>query len=181
MLHKSRKAGQIARTKTWIEQALIALVAEDTYSSITISTLCEKAGVGRQTFYRHFSNKDDVIRSRIQKVFNEFVEHLQAHPAAAMDVDYVNLETLRFWKSSPDIFNLVTIDTLRPLIFSELDALMDKLVSMGFIHGEMDPYLRTFRHWGMKGVLLRWAETGMSLAPEEINAILRSVNGSGSL
>lgn len=98
-----------------------------------------------------------------------------------MDVDYVNLEALKFWKSNQDVFGLVTIEALRPVIFSELDALMDRLVALKFIHGEMDPYLRTFRHWGMKGVLLKWAETGMSLAPEEINKILRSVNGASSI
>jgi AcrR family transcriptional regulator len=180
VLHKSRKAGQIARTKIWIEQALITLVAEDAYTSITVSRLCQKAGVGRQTFYRYFSNKDDVIRSRIRKIFDAYADRLQAHPNAAADLDYINLETLRFWKANQDVFNLVTIGTLRPVIFSELDALLDRLVDMEIIHAEMDPYLTTFRHWGMKGVLLRWAETGMTLAPEEINAILRSVNGAGS-
>ena len=148
------------------------------FADISITQLCEEAGVGRQTFYRHYADKEDVIRSRIKAVFNEYLAHLKNQGEKAFDVDYVNLATLRFWKSNAEIFSLVTIQPVRAIIFSELDRRMERLIGANLAHSNLDPFMQAFRFWGMKGVLLTWAENGMEQSPEEINAVLKSANGS---
>ena len=70
---KSRKASQIKRTKCWIEDALIQLIKTGRFEDISITELCAKAGVGRPTFYRHFSGKTDVLQSRIHRQFEDFL------------------------------------------------------------------------------------------------------------
>ena len=176
MLQESRKAGQIARTKSWIEGALISLANDQDFSNITVTKICKKAGVGRQTFYRHFSGKEDVVRKSMRRTFDAYLEFLKAQSSEAQDIDFVNLQTLRFWKSNSDLFQLVKNPSIRFIIFSELDDLMDRLVDERLIYSDLDPFLRNFRHWGMKGVLLVWAESDMRQTPEEINAVLKSVN-----
>lgn len=178
MLQSSRKAGQISRTRGRIEAALIELVQKREFTEISVTRLCQKAGVGRQTFYRHYADKEDVIRSRIKSVFKEYLIHLQNQGEKAFDVDYVNLATLRFWKSNAEIFSLVTIQPVRAIIFSELDRRMERLIEANLAHSNLDPFMQAFRFWGMKGVLLVWAENEMKQSPEEINAVLKSANGS---
>ena len=62
MLQKSIKPNrQVERTKSWIFEAVILLMDEKPYDKITVSDICEKAGVARPTFYRNYEDKDDVI------------------------------------------------------------------------------------------------------------------------
>ncbi|MDR0636641.1 MAG: TetR/AcrR family transcriptional regulator [Treponema sp.] len=52
---------QVQRTKSWIFEALMILMDEKSYDKITVSDIVEKAGIARQTFYRNFNDKNEVI------------------------------------------------------------------------------------------------------------------------
>jgi AcrR family transcriptional regulator len=61
---------QVKRTRSWIFDALLALMDEKPYNEISVSDIVEKAGIARQTFYRSFNNKDDVILQFFDELFN---------------------------------------------------------------------------------------------------------------
>ncbi|MDR0685515.1 MAG: TetR/AcrR family transcriptional regulator [Spirochaetaceae bacterium] len=62
MLQKSTSNNrQVQRTKGWIFEALMILMDEKPYDKITVSDIVEKAGIARQTFYRNFKDKNEVI------------------------------------------------------------------------------------------------------------------------
>jgi hypothetical protein len=62
MLQKSTSNNrQVQRTKGWIFEALMILMDEKPYDKITVSDIVEKAGIARQTFYRNFNDKNEVI------------------------------------------------------------------------------------------------------------------------
>lgn len=48
-------------TKRCITDALFYLMQHKPYEKITITEIAQRAGVGRVTYYRHFSSKDDII------------------------------------------------------------------------------------------------------------------------
>lgn len=55
------------RTRDAIATALIALMHEQGFDDITVQAICERAGVGRSTFYAHFVDRDDVfIRHNVE-------------------------------------------------------------------------------------------------------------------
>ncbi|MBR4409779.1 MAG: TetR/AcrR family transcriptional regulator, partial [Firmicutes bacterium] len=45
-----------SNTAIKMNQALISLMEKQTFDSITIKALCEKAGINRSTFYSHYQN-----------------------------------------------------------------------------------------------------------------------------
>ncbi|HEY6455517.1 MAG TPA: TetR/AcrR family transcriptional regulator [Steroidobacteraceae bacterium] len=49
------------RTRGEIASALIGLTLEKGFDEISVQEICEKAGVGRSTFYAHFKDKDDLF------------------------------------------------------------------------------------------------------------------------
>lgn len=53
------------RSRMALFAALDALLAETDAAAIRVSDLAARAGVGRQTFYRHFSGVDDMLRVRL--------------------------------------------------------------------------------------------------------------------
>ena len=51
------------RTRQALHQALIHLIVERGYDEITVADIAEAADTGRSTFYAHFTDKDDLLRS----------------------------------------------------------------------------------------------------------------------
>jgi AcrR family transcriptional regulator len=56
---------RVARTRALLQDALIALIPEFGYTAITVEDICEKANVGRSTFYTHYTGKDDLRSATI--------------------------------------------------------------------------------------------------------------------
>ncbi len=54
---------RVRRTKRRLKDALLQLINERDYDTITIEDLTERADVGRSTFYSHFTSKDDLLFS----------------------------------------------------------------------------------------------------------------------
>jgi len=61
---------QIARTKSWIFDSILLLMDGMPYKKITVSDICDKAGVARPTFYRYYDDKDDVLFEYLLKTIN---------------------------------------------------------------------------------------------------------------
>jgi AcrR family transcriptional regulator len=51
------------RTRQALHQALIRLVMERGYDEVSVADIADAANVGRSTFYAHFTDKDDLLRS----------------------------------------------------------------------------------------------------------------------
>lgn len=64
-----RKARTTENLKDRLWHALFELMKEKSYSSISISEITEHADVGRATYYRHFTSKDDLIIFAFRRIF----------------------------------------------------------------------------------------------------------------
>lgn len=56
---------RVNRTRSQLQRALLSLISEKSYESITVEEICEAADVGRSTFYAHYTGKDELKRSGI--------------------------------------------------------------------------------------------------------------------
>lgn len=52
---------RVARTRRMLREALIALILERGWDAITVMDVCERADVGRSTFYAHFADKEELL------------------------------------------------------------------------------------------------------------------------
>lgn len=71
--NEGRNAYVIAR----ITDALIGLLEERPLEQVSISELCARAEVGRASFYRNFASKEDVLRGRIERLFDLWARRSQ--------------------------------------------------------------------------------------------------------
>ena len=56
-----------------IRFSLVSLMERCPYSEIVVSAICQKAKVSRQTYYRLFSSKDDVLTLHLNEVMKEYL------------------------------------------------------------------------------------------------------------
>ncbi|MCI0708572.1 MAG: TetR/AcrR family transcriptional regulator [Chloroflexi bacterium] len=61
------------RTRQAITDALIELMVDQTYNTITVQEIIDRANVGRSTFYSHYADKDALLSS----VFEQFGKELE--------------------------------------------------------------------------------------------------------
>lgn len=55
------KLRQIQKSRRLLHQALVSLILEKKYESITVQQILDRAHVGRSTFYLHFKDKDELL------------------------------------------------------------------------------------------------------------------------
>lgn len=67
------------RTRQLLSEALVQLIQEKEYGSITVSDIIERANVGRSTFYAHYRDKDDLFADQLDRVI-EFLNQNAPHP-----------------------------------------------------------------------------------------------------
>ena len=65
----ARQARTTENLKERIADALLELCSEKSFPDISISEITDRADVGRATYYRHFSSKEDVIAFKFKTIF----------------------------------------------------------------------------------------------------------------
>lgn len=66
---------RVQKTRRLLQDALIELVAEKGYESVSIREILDKANVGRSTFYAHFQDKDQLLHSILDRLDELFEQH----------------------------------------------------------------------------------------------------------
>ena len=56
---------RVRRTRDALGDALVALMQEKPFDTITVQDVLDRAHVGRSTFYSHYSDKDDLLMSDV--------------------------------------------------------------------------------------------------------------------
>lgn len=69
---KKKTDARVRRTRDALGDALIALMQEKPFETITVQDVLDRAHVSRSTFYTHYSDKDDLLMSDAE----EFFEHI---------------------------------------------------------------------------------------------------------
>ena len=70
---------RVRRTRDALGDALIALMQEKAFDTITVQDVLDRAHVSRSTFYSHYSDKDDLLLSDAEEFFEAISMALSAN------------------------------------------------------------------------------------------------------
>jgi len=76
---KQKTDARVRRTRNALGDALIALMQEKPFDTITVQEVLDRAHVSRSTFYTHYSDKDDLLMSDAEEFFESLSMALSAH------------------------------------------------------------------------------------------------------
>ena len=76
---KKKTDARVRRTRDALGDALIALMQEKPFETITVQEVLDRAHVSRSTFYSHYSDKDDLLMSDAEEFFESLSMALSAH------------------------------------------------------------------------------------------------------
>lgn len=120
------------RTRATLHGALIRLILERDYDEISVGDIADAANVGRSTFYAHFTDKDDLLRSGLGPLRDML---LKEHKSAAAGEDHPALRTLGFsrfmtahLKEQHQLYRALMRGRAGPIVIDTLKELLSELV-----------------------------------------------------
>ncbi|KRL83830.1 TetR/AcrR family transcriptional regulator [Ligilactobacillus apodemi] len=101
------KEEQILRSKTKIINAMFELLKTNTFDELTLNEILDEATVSRRTFYRYFTNKQDILNY----YYNDFIAKyrlLEKTILKQRSLSGVILVTLNyFYQNQPELALLI--------------------------------------------------------------------------
>jgi AcrR family transcriptional regulator len=76
---KKKTDARVRRTRDALGDALMALMQEKPFDTITVQDVLDRAHVSRSTFYTHYSDKDDLLMSDAEEFFEALSMTLSLH------------------------------------------------------------------------------------------------------
>ena len=146
----------------YITDALLILMKQKNYKDITVTEICEKAGVTRMSFYRSFKTKDDILRKWFDSVSSRYL--------VDMDFDFNNLNREL----------LIDLFTFQGQYGEAYLAMYDSGLFYDFVKEQLekdiiphkkdigDIYRSYFLTGGIYSVFILWLKSGQKESPSEI-------------
>ena len=177
------------RTRQALHQALIRLIVERGYDEITVADITEAADTGRSTFYAHFTDKDDLLRSTGGYLKQVLIREHEAAAASGRPEDRllgfsrfmtahlyeqrVIFHALMRGQGGPIFLEMIR-EVLCDIIRKELSAksdeeVLEREVAVQFLAG------------GYISVVTWWLRSGARQDPAAVEAAFRSVMSRGLL
>lgn len=147
-----------ARSMDLITSALFELLTDKPFAQVTITDICNKAGVARKTFYRNFTSKTSIVERLVDQVFFEFMQKYDFKTSGARTIylywyEYIlctrEFSTIFF---DPDLYIFIT-EKIREFVEIELAETLHNAASF-------DPLLReyylNFAAAGIASLMREW-------------------------
>jgi AcrR family transcriptional regulator len=143
---------------------------------ITISAICSAAGVGRQTFYRHFRNKKGVFTYQMDHGYDLYCEELRKYPPESLTIDVMLFEAFDFWKKHQAVLNpLAQSDELKFWFIERFTRIWRRIAREFLPASDSHQYDIEFQISGITGVFLHWLERDMKESPAEITDMIMTL------
>ena len=83
MQKKNKTDRRVQRTRRALRNALLELITEKGYDSISVEEITQRANLGRATFYLHYKDKEDLLVDEFNEIVNERARIISDIPFSA--------------------------------------------------------------------------------------------------
>lgn len=150
-----------------ITDAILKLLRDKSIGNISISELCDFAGIGRATFYRNFESKEDILRAYINKIFKEWTDEADKKESRPLN-ELIYLLFAHF-ENHKDFYLLLNE---RQLIYLLKDVIIG-LCGPKSEHSKKEAYARAYVAYTLYGWIEVWFQRGMQETAEEIAGMFK--------
>ncbi len=122
---------RVRRTYSCLLNAMLELLKEKNLEEITVNELCDRALVGRGTFYKHFSDKYDFFSFALGEMFEYNLEEAEKGIDGSDPKSYYSAffrAYVQFVEANSESFGPLTSSSMNAvMLFSTSDKLSQKL------------------------------------------------------
>lgn len=151
-----------------ITESLLTLLKDKAIEDISISELCDNAGIGRASFYRNFHSKEDILRAYINQLFGGWKSDWEKDNSIPLSSGISMI--FGHFEQHRDFYHLLNE---RHLIYLLKDVMMD-LMEFKPDLPKAEAYAKAFVAYTLYGWVEVWFQRGMQESAEEMRQLFQS-------
>jgi AcrR family transcriptional regulator len=169
------------RTRHLLSAALVELIREKDYSTITVSDIIDRANVGRSTFYAHYRDKDDLFVGELDRVIEVLSQHIPNQEEIPF---FPSLGLFRHVGEEYELYKSLLWGSGIDLLIKHLQKSLSKRIEQGLQESRKEfaiplPILASFIAGSFLTLLKWWLENKMIYSPEEMDEIFKRLTLAG--
>lgn len=159
----------------WIVQAFTKLLKEYSYQEITIKQITDQADISRQTFYRHFKSKEDIIELYSNTLSEEVSTRLNSLEDKSMyNIFYCYF---MFWKEHTALLDLLKEANGEYLLSHYYNkSMLQTLNILRPVMPQYDEYsfhlIKSFLLGGLYQTKMQWQANNYKDSPAELATLI---------
>lgn len=161
-----------AKNQVALEQAFLRLALRRNYDDITITDICQEAGLSRKVYYRLFENKNDVLYALID------------HTLGGLEAYAPEMEPLHrfctYWKEQHLLLDALDLTQCNSLLLDRAIRFILNYnpAALTDIYPNLlrwDRTVQIFLISGLFGAIVDWHSRGFDTSEEEVSRSLRTL------
>lgn len=169
---------KVKKTQTLIIESLIGLLEKQSFESLSVMQITQEALVARNSFYRNFQSKEDIVRTHVKILIDEYSSARQiVNAATPLDLA---LAFFPFFKKHARFILLIKKNNLLSILQDEfavyLTSLMSRKSSQSSfllrLSNKERGYFLAFHAAGICQVLVRWIDDGCRESERQMASLL---------
>ena len=152
-----------------ITEALLKLLAEKKLDDISISEITQAAEVGRVSFYRNYSSKEDILKQESDRLLKIWGKRFESDPESALGNLFPSL--FDFFLAHKQFYVTLAKAGLS-------DVIRDTILSTADISSDMpniEAYVKSFWTYGIYGWTIEWINRGMKESGPEMHKLFEQM------
>lgn len=175
---KNTTSGRQNRTKDHLKQALIELIKEKGYHSVTVKNIVDYATYNRSTFYIHYQDKielaEDLLVSMLQGLEASVGKpYVPGHKVYTVKLNAPSFNIVSYIYKNRNFFELINYDDTLPGLHTRFPQSILKIYKEQFIFETINnipvnmDYFKRYTAYGFYGLLHNWIQNGFKESQEE--------------
>lgn len=156
---------QSEKSKLWMEEALLQLMKTKEFATITVTDICEKAGVSRLTFYRNFDMKEDILRFHFDKVFHGYICKFDE---GIINIKEAIISCFEVWYELREEIKRIVDSNLALLMYEPFSKYTQIVLSKNEKYKKCDTAQQSFILGGMFAIMVSMVNNPDNMKPEKI-------------
>ena len=168
------KADQRVRyTKMVIKNSLLELMKERPVSKVTVTDICKKANINRNTFYSHYANPFELL-SKIEDELYEEIRQVAEHTLNLETYRNLSYEICKYIKANSKICRVLFSENgdkelLERILYISHELNIEKWKKEEkYVDQKLFDNWYTFTACGTIAVIEKWVNSGMKESPSKI-------------
>lgn len=153
-------------------EAAMKLMEEKSFQKIMVKEITDQAGFSRMTYYRHYTNKEDILLKHIERNSHNILNHFQKQKSIVDDYDFLVMFFSAFRGEQTFLSNIIDSN----LTYLLLDAFKINAFNMIKDYSSytnnpdqsFDSYKIHFITGGLFEVLIEWSKADMRTSDKEM-------------
>lgn len=170
-MYKDCKNQRSLQRSHHIAQCLLDMMERQSFSQITVSSLCDLARIPRKSFYRYFDTKDDVFHLIVDTLLGECISFCQMSNREPIPVTQERLELcFHFWLEHRSVLDAICRSQLQPILMIRTLQYYDVTLGTSYaLTNATDSQMQNlFCITGLFSIIFQWHNSGYDRTPAQM-------------